>query len=340
MELIRTIRFEGHDSINSTSSSNIDWTSYIWGGVDGLLVKFVLKRGVTPETTVSLSFPQQEYEGSISLLNLYHKRIIKVEIKDGYGFYVLIWRHPNQRLVRAVSDYKVYMVEDGLKRHIPNPQVFEDQGLAWGDIQEVDDAEVEVLPEGDALSYSEGTLIQGDGPEVYAISNDQKRHITNPQAFANLQYNWGQIIKVDNTELALYSTGAQITEASDYPDSTLVRVENEPTVYVVEGDKLKPVTSPQAFASHNFRWDRVKTITSAVKDEYKVANPLELGDGALVRDPSGKVYVVDEGERRWIRTGEDLTKAGYQWGQIMDVTTQEINTVSEGEDIVSYDLTR
>lgn len=338
MKLVRTLRFENNDSITSQSESNISWDSTIWGGVDGVLVKFVLDRNVTNDATVTLSFPQQSYSKSISLLELYHERIIKDQVKSGYGIYASIWSFADRKLIRAKNDYKVYMMEDGLKRHIPNPRVFEDQGLDWNDVEEVEDDEVEVLPESDALSYTEGTLIQGDGPEVYAISNDQKRHITNPQIFTNLQYNWRNIIKVDNAELALYSTDQPITETSDYPDSTLVRAENESTVYLVEGDKLKPISSPQAFESNNFRWNRIKTITSTVKNKYQISNALELGNGALVRDSSGKIYTIDQGKKRWIRTGNDFDQAGFKWEKIVDVSTQEINSLTEGEDVVSDDV--
>ena len=230
------------------------------------------------------------------------------------------------------------MMENGLRRHIPNPQVFADQGLDWGEVEEVEADEVEILPESDPLSYSEGTLVQGTGSEVYAISNNQKRHITNPQVFANLQYNWKNIAKVTNAELSLYSTGASITATSDHPDNTLVRVANQPTVYVVEGDKLKPVTSPQAFESNNFRWDRIKTITAAAKNKYKIGNAVALGDGALVRDPSDKVYRIDQGKKRLVRTADDFIKAGFDWSKVTNISASEAVNLAEGEDIVSDDV--
>ena len=340
MKLIRTLRFEKSDAITNRTDNNIAWNSTVSGGVDGVLVKFVLDRNMnmTDNTSVALAFSQQGYQKSISLTDLYHKKIIKDQIAPGYGIYVSIWSFPDRALIKAKNNPKVYMMENGLRRHIPNPQVFADQGLDWGEVEEVEADEVEILPESDPLSYSEGTLVQGTGSEVYAISNNQKRHITNPQVFANLQYNWKNIAKVTNAELSLYSTGASITAASDHPDNTLVRVANQPTVYVVEGDKLKPVTSPQAFESNNFRWDRIKTITAAVKNKYKIGNAVALGDGALISDPSGKVYRIDQGKKRLVRTADDFIKAGFDWSKVINISASEAVNLAEGEDIVSDDV--
>ena len=338
MELVRTVRFDKKDSITAQSDDSISWTSNIQGGLDGILVKFILDKNISVDDKFILSFTEQEYQKDFSLLDIYHQGIIKEEVKSGYHVYLSLWQHPDRRLIRAENGYRVYMVEDGLKRHIPNPKVFEDQGLNWEEVVEVDDDEVEVLPEGDPLSYTEGTLIQGEGPEVYVVSNGQKRHILDPAVFNKFQYNWRQIIRVNNDELAIYPVGEPVNANSDYPDNSLVRVANQSTVYVVEGDKLKPITSPEAFDSNNYRWDRIKTISSNLKNQYQIANALQLGDGALVRDPSGKVYQISQGEKHWIRSSDDFNKAGLNWNKIISVSAQEINGLVQGEDILSDDI--
>lgn len=188
------------------------------------------------------------------------------------------------------------------------------------------------------MSYVEGTLIRGQGPEVYVISNGQRRHIKNPVVFKKLQYNWENIIEVDDEELKLYSEDASLDEDSDYPDSTLIRQQGQPTVYVVEGDKLKPITSEDAFHSHNYRWNRVKIVPSAVKNKYKVAKSLKLGDGSLVRAPSGKIYKINHGKKQWIRTTDDFEEAGFEWDEVIDVNHEEIEDLEEGEDIVAEDI--
>ena len=338
MKLVRALRFEGDDSIISQGDGQISWDSTIWGGVDGVLVKFVLDKAVSNSASVTLSFPEQKYSKSISLTDLYHKRIIKDEIKSGYGVYASVWSFPNRTLIKAKNNDRVFMLEDGLKRHIPNPRVFEDQGLKWGDIEEVEPDEIDVLPEADPLSYSEGTLIKGDGNDVYAISNDEKRKITSIEAFEKLKYNWKNIIKVDNAELALYTNGELIGSGSDFPDSTLLKVVGSDAVYIKEGDKLRPITSPEAFESNNLRWDRIKTISAGDKNKYIVGNVLGLGDGVSVKEPSGNVYQIDQGKKRLIRSAADFEKAGLDWKKVVSVTTAEANNFTSGEDIVSDDL--
>ena len=337
MKLIRTVRFDTGDSVTVDTSTNISWTSSIRGGVDGMMVKFVMDRDVDLNKEVTLSFSNQSYIKSISLIDLFHKRVIKDQVSSDYSIIASKWSFSDRKLVRADGDPKVYLIEDGTKRHIPNPEVFNDQSLDWTDVEDVHPDELLVLAEDDPLSYTEGTLIKGEGPEVYAISNDQKRHVTDPNAFNRLQYNWNHIVEVDNSELNLYSTGEEIDNNSDYPDSTLVQVEGEPTVHVVEGDKLKPITSPAAFESNNYRWERIKKISKEIKNKYKTGESVQLGNGALVKDPNGKIYKINEGKKQWIRTVDDFFKGGFKEKDIIDVNGEEIKSVEEGEDIVADD---
>ena len=339
MKFIRALRFEKNDKINSQSESDINWTSNIYGGVDGLLVKFALDKNITKDTKATLKFDEQDFEKSISLLELYHKRIIKNEVKPGYGVWASIWSFPDRKLIRAKGRPEVYVIEDEIKRHIPNPRVFEDQSLNWNDVEEVEPDEIDVITQGDALSYSEGTLIQGSGPEVYAIANSKKLHIRNPAVFNKLVYDWKNIIKVDNSELALYPTGDNLDENSQHPDSTLVQVEGDPTVYVTEGDKLKPIPSVEVFNSNNLKWNRIKKITPGIRAAYKIGKNVEFGDGALIRDEMGKVFRIDKGKKRWIRSGDDFNKAGFKWDRIVDAKPSEVAALEGGEDVVSEDIT-
>src|SRR3989338_5468302 len=72
-------------------------------------------------------------------------------------------------------------------------------------------------------AFSDGTLIKGSGPEVYALENGLKRHITTEAVFDGFEYNWDKIQYIADEDLARYPTGKKIDNARSYPEGALVR---------------------------------------------------------------------------------------------------------------------
>jgi len=59
------------------------------------------------------------------------------------------------------------------------------------------------------------------------------------------------------------------------------------------------------------------------------------GDGALVRGTgTQKVYVIETCKKRWIPTAEVFNANGYLWNNIIEVSLDELNLYSDGDNIV------
>ena len=69
---------------------------------------------------------------------------------------------------------------------------------------------------------------------------------------------------------------------------------------------------------------------------------MKYPDGALVKDPTGKVYKIDQGKKRWVRSRDDFYNAGYKDEDIITVTdateVNDLKATAEGSDIVADDL--
>jgi hypothetical protein len=107
-------------------------------------------------------------------------------------------------LLQVAGDSKVYYItESGLKRHIPNEQVFSSYNNNWPDIVKVAPSVLNVFPD--------NNLIQGQtDTKVYKLENGQKHWIKTPDAFNRLNLDWTKIASVNSTELAAYPEGAPI----------------------------------------------------------------------------------------------------------------------------------
>ena len=98
--------------------------------------------------------------------------------QPGGGTLMLPTPTPGQR-VQAPGDPAIYLIDDdGTKRHIPDPQTYNNLFRDWTGIQV---ANVEAIPSGPDLTS--GAYLAWDGvagDAIYLVSNGQKRWITSP----------------------------------------------------------------------------------------------------------------------------------------------------------------
>jgi hypothetical protein len=339
LKLIKKIRFEGRDRITSQTDTQIDWTSYVARGVDGILVKLKLDaNNLSASNTITLNFTEANWSKNFSVVDLYHNKITTETIKNGYGAILQVWRKPNRSLIRVKNKPTVYMIEDGVKQPIPSEEVLSSQGLTFDDVEIVEQDEADTYADGDAVNYADGTIVQEEGkPEVYVIENGEKKHIQDPKAFADLGYNWNSIIKVRPGILGLYRNSSPLKSNSIHPEGALIREAGTPTVYVIKGGRRVPISSIQLFNAHGFDWNKVLIVNKKQKNRFKQGDVLEYPDGSLLRDLSGKVYKIDQGKKRWIRSSDDFSKAGYRANKILDVDDSALSNLEEGPDIVADD---
>lgn len=345
LKLMKTLRFEAGDSITSKSDTEVKWNSVLYGGIDGILVDLKLNADeLDSSDTVTINFDKHAAAGfpkSYSIVDLYHNGITKdVITSDGYGVAFQVWKRPNKAVIKVKGKPTVYVIEDGIKMPIQSPTVLASNGLSFGDVEEVDQEEADTYANGEALNYADGTMVREENkPEVYVIANGEKKHILDPIAFADLGYNWGNVIVVPANSLGIFKKATAMNSNSTHPEGALIRVEGTPTVYVVEGGKRIPISDIQLFNARKYDWNKVLVVKNNQVAKFSVSTQLTYPDGSLIRDKGGKVYVVDHGKKRWIRSAEDLTKGGYEKEKILDIDNTASDQLSEGEDVVADDIT-
>ncbi|MEA2098438.1 MAG: hypothetical protein U9P70_05195 [Patescibacteria group bacterium] len=99
-------------------------------------------------------------------------------------------------------------------------------------------------------------------------------------------------------------------------------------------------SSLNIFNARRLNWNKVLVVDNAQMKKFQLGETLKYPDGALVRT-AGSVYVMDKGEKRWVRSGDDLTGAGYSEDDIIEVTDPteiaDLEVTTEGYDIVADD---
>lgn len=160
-------------------------------------------------------------------------------------------------LIRQIEDYKVYLVVNGIKRHIPNPKIFLDYGFDWSDVKNVEKAIID--------KYQSTFLIKESGQnDIYYLTlTGAKKLIPTLEIFDS--YN----DKRENIQII------SKTEMDSYPTSDLVKLNDYKEVYLIEGKIKKYIPSPEIFNKYNLNWNYITSINETEFNWYQNGGELQ-----------------------------------------------------------------
>jgi len=102
----------------------------------------------------------------------------------------------------------------------------------------------------------------------------------------------------------------------------LYRVDGDPRVYVIKNKKKHWIHTPKEFEAGNYSWSAVQIVSAETIEEYPDAET--LATELLRAVGSHKVYKIENGKKRWIKTAGEFNAAGYKWKDIKDVSPEDL----------------
>ncbi len=127
-----------------------------------------------------------------------------------------------------------------------------------------------------------------------------------------------------------------ITLASAYPTGTLLQNNKTGGVYFVEDGVKRPIVSAEIMKV-NWPNKKISAISPEALAKYPSAPPVKFRDGELITSPGSNkaVFVVSNGLRRPIVSGEAFEKLGYGWKRIIYTTDDAVNIHPLGEPVTA-----
>lgn len=148
--------------------------------------------------------------------------------------------------------------------------------------------------------------------------NGLRHYIPTPEVFDGYGYNWNEIITVSSSEV------------NAYPKASLVKLADDPRVYVIDTDKgsRRHLPTPQVFESYGYNWDQIITISQLEMDAYKQSNLIKT-------QGSDKVYYLKDNQRHHIISTQAFEANGFSWREIMEVNNTELESYEQGPSLTT-----
>jgi len=161
--------------------------------------------------------------------------------------------------MRPFGDPTVYVVDHAQTRAVTTPDAFLLSGYSWSEVSNVEPMIINLLPPTVILDTPPAVRSPRDG-RIYAVYGGQRHHIPN----ADIMNHWGFTGFFTTPVIDTYPTGT--------PLSKLVKVPGNPTVWVIDNQRRRPLPSPDALLLNNFSW------TSLVDVDVPFLNRVPVGD--------------------------------------------------------------
>lgn len=123
-----------------------------------------------------------------------------------------------------------------------------------------------------------------------------------------------------------------------YPDGTLVNVDGEKEVWLIEAGQRRKFAGRTIFLSRYQNFDKVITINRTELLKYPEGRQVKLANYSFVRVPRGTVYLVVDDNIRGFASKDALRKVGVNPEEIQNVKVEDLVDYGEGAPITAKSI--
>ncbi len=117
------------------------------------------------------------------------------------------------------------------------------------------------------------------------------------------------------------------------PEGTLIKIPNDPKIYVIKGSQKQWIKSPEEFQQQGYKWENVQEITAETVNSYsEYLSPqtklLKLKNSPMI------YYITESGMKRHIPSEQVFNSYGDQWEDVVEVDENVINSYKDNNLII------
>ncbi len=188
-------------------------------------------------------------------------------------------------------------------------------------------------------SLANGAIVkEPNSPKVFRVWNGQRYWIADFKTLSDR--GWVKDIKVVSEDiLRKYPVSGSLF--GKYDEGTLIKANNNPTVYLLTGKYKRPVTTAEVFVGAGYRWADIKTVAEADLNYYQNGLPIRsveenILEGSLVKAPGQpSVYLVENRRLKSFTNEQAYLDNVFDWEAIKNITPAQVQALAKGEVIAN-----
>lgn len=161
-------------------------------------------------------------------------------------------------LLKTADNPAVYQISKNTKRHLPSIEVFESYGYPWTDIQVVSQAQLDAYPRTELIRT------ETSDKTYYFSETRTRRWIPTVPIFDAYSFDWGKVIIINDTEMAVY------------PDCRVIKLADNPDVYQLSDATKRKITSIDAYNTLGYRWEDINIVNQTEFNFYVTGQPYSI----------------------------------------------------------------
>jgi hypothetical protein len=235
--------------------------------------------------------------------------------------------HPDGVLVQGGAGWTTWLIEGGRRRRVL-PDLLAANGWSQSQVVQVQPNEANAYPGGTNVPLRDGIVRDQDG-QAWVVSGGRRVAVAD-SALAGLGAG-ATVPTVTGPALATAPLAADQSLPAATRAGALVKATGSRVVWLVTAAGTRQhVADAVTLASWGFSAGNVVEVAQSALDALPVAAVLKLRDGTLFRTPSGAVYLVSGGKRRWIPSGQVLDGFGYPRASMVSPAAPAVSLLPEG----------
>ncbi|MBU0613841.1 hypothetical protein KJ766_00970, partial [Patescibacteria group bacterium] len=119
-----------------------------------------------------------------------------------------------------------------------------------------------------------------------------------------------------------------------YPTGTLLQVEGEPGIYLIEYGYKRAIHSWSAFKSR-FDENLIIEVSKNTLQNYPDGSPIDFPNYSLLQDENGRIYLLVDDSLRYFENMETFYSIGFHEDEIMQIENADLVYFDSGEPITS-----
>ncbi|MFH0840604.1 MAG: hypothetical protein V1865_01280 [bacterium] len=184
-------------------------------------------------------------------------------------------KFPQYSIIKA-PDSKIYLLVGDKKRNFADYNAFRQLGYNPEEIIEADWADISSYRDGKPITaddvYPQGILLRDQNTGgIFWVEEGTKAPLID-WVFMETMFKGKHFINTTAEDLDKYETIVPVK----FNNGELIKIEKAPGVYVIDNEKLRPITSGEIFNTLGYKWENIISVPVRVFQLYELGEPMTL----------------------------------------------------------------